>query len=122
MHVRNRAGTRIEETARTVDLIEQMIRQIIPANQVEMIVDNMGIPYSGIHLSYNTTGTMSAADCDIMVSLKENHDRTNRFVEATRARMHPDFTDVGAWFPPADIVSQYDLHSLDDLRNLPLYP
>ena len=106
MHVRMRAGTRIEETARTVDQIEQMMRQIIPANQVEMIVDNMGIPYSGINLSYNTTGTMSAADGDILVSLKENHDPTNRFVEAIRARMHHDFPDVGVWFPPADIVSQ----------------
>lgn len=78
MHVRMRAGTRIEETALTVDQIEQMMRQIIPANPVEMIVDNMGIPYSGINLSYDTTGTMSAADCDIMVSLKENHDPTNK--------------------------------------------
>ncbi|HYY31537.1 MAG TPA: efflux RND transporter permease subunit [Chthoniobacterales bacterium] len=106
MHARMRAGTRIEETARTVDQIEQMMRQIIPANQVAMIVDNMGIPYSGINLSYNTTGTMSSADCDILVSLKENHDPTNRFVEAIRARMHQDFPDVGVWFPPADIVSQ----------------
>jgi multidrug efflux pump subunit AcrB len=100
MHVRRRAGTRIEETARTVDQIEQMMRQIIPANQVEMIVDNMGIPYSGINLSYNTTGTMSSADCDILVSLKENHDPTNKFVEAIRARMHHDFPDVGVWFRP----------------------
>jgi multidrug efflux pump subunit AcrB len=106
MHVRTRAGTRIEETARTVDQIEQMMRQIIPANQVAMIVDNMGIPYSGINTSYNTTGMMSAADCDILVSLKENHDPTNKFVEAIRAGMHHDFPDVGVWFPPADIVSQ----------------
>jgi multidrug efflux pump subunit AcrB len=106
MHVRMRAGTRIEETARTVDQIEQMLRQIIPANQLEMIVDNMGIPYSGINLSYNTTGTMSAADCDILVSLKEKHDPTNKFVEAIRTRTNQDFPDVGYWFPPADIVSQ----------------
>jgi multidrug efflux pump subunit AcrB len=106
MHVRMRAGTRIEETAQTVDQIEQMMRQIIPANQVQMIVDNTGIPYSGINLSYNTTGTMSSADCDILVSLKENHDPTNQFVETIRTRMHQDFPDVGVWFPPADIVSQ----------------
>jgi multidrug efflux pump subunit AcrB len=106
MHVRTRAGTRIEETARTVDQIEQMIRQIIPANQVQMIVDNMGIPYSGINTSYNNTGTMSPADCDILVSLKENHDATEKFVQAIRARMPHDFPDVGVWFPPADIVSQ----------------
>ena len=95
MHVRMRAGTRIEETARTVDQIEQMMRQIIPANQLEMVVDNMGIPYSGINTSYNTTGTMSAADCDILVSLKENHDPTNHFVETIRTRMHHAFP--GCW-------------------------
>src|ERR1700740_867185 len=106
MHVRMRARPRIEETSRTVDLIEQMIRQIIPANQVQMIVDNMGIPYSGINTSYNTTGTMSAADCDIMVSLKENHDPTNHFVDTIRTSMNQHFPDVGYWFPPADIVSQ----------------
>jgi hydrophobe/amphiphile efflux-1 (HAE1) family protein len=106
MHVRTRPGTRIEETARTVDLIEQMIRQVIPASQVKMIVDNMGIPYSGINTSYNNTGTMSAADCDIMVSLNEKHSPTDQFVQAIRARMPHDFPDVGVWFPPADIVSQ----------------
>ena len=106
MHVRTRPGTRIEETARTTDQIEQMIRQIIPANQVNMIVDNMGIPYSGINTSYNNTGTMSAADCDILVSLNEKHSPTDQFVQAIRARMPHDFPDVGVWFPPADIVSQ----------------
>jgi multidrug efflux pump subunit AcrB len=106
MHVRTRAGTRIEETARTVDQIEQLIRQIIPTNQMQMVVDNMGIPYSGINTSYNNTGTMSPADCDILVSLKQNHDPTEKFVQAIRARMPHDFPDVGVWFPPADIVSQ----------------
>jgi multidrug efflux pump subunit AcrB len=106
MHVRTRPGTRIEETARTADQIEQMIRQVIPADQLKMIVDNMGIPYSGINTSYNNTGTMSAADCDILVSLNENHSPTDQFVQAVRARMPHDFPDVGVWFPPADIVSQ----------------
>jgi len=106
MHVRTRPGTRIEETARTVDQIEQMIREIIPANQVNMVVDNMGIPYSGINTSYNNTGTMSAADADILVSLNGNHSPTDGFIQAIRGRMPHDFPDVGVWFPPADIVSQ----------------
>jgi hypothetical protein len=67
MHVRMKPGTRIEETARTADAIEQMLRRIIPASQLKGIVDNLGIPYSGINLSYNTTGTTSAADGDILV-------------------------------------------------------
>jgi multidrug efflux pump subunit AcrB len=106
MHIRTRAGTRIEETARTVDQIEQMIRQVIPANQVQQIIDNLGIPYSGINESYNNTGTMSSADGDILVSLKPNHEPTDKFVQAIRSRMPHDFPDVTVWFPPADIVSQ----------------
>ena len=106
MHVRVKSGTRIEETARSIDQIEQMIRQVIPANQLHGIIDNLGIPYSGINISYNTTGTMSPADGDILVSLNENHDPTDKFVQAIRTRMHQDFPDVGVWFPPADIVAQ----------------
>jgi CzcA family heavy metal efflux pump len=106
MHVRVKAGTRIEQTARSVDQIEQMIRQVVPANQLQGIVDNLGIPYSGINVSYNTTGTMSPADGDILVSLNGNHDPTDKFVQAIRTRMQHDFPDVGVWFPPADIVAQ----------------
>jgi hypothetical protein len=65
---------RIEETARSIDQIEQMIRQIIPADQVQGIIDNLGIPYSGINVPYNTTGTTSPADGDILVALKAKHD------------------------------------------------
>jgi CzcA family heavy metal efflux pump len=106
MHVRVKSGTRIEETARSIDQIEQMIRQVIPANQLRGVLDNLGIPYSGINTSYNNTGTMSPADGDILVSLNENHDPTDKFVQVIRTRMHHDFPDVGVWFPPADIVGQ----------------
>src|SRR6202521_3690039 len=106
MHARMKAGTRIEETARSVDQIEQMIRQIIPANQLQGIIDNLGIPYSGINTSYNNTGTMSSADGDILVTLSPKHDPTNNFVQAIRARMHHEFPDVSVWFPPADMVAQ----------------
>jgi CzcA family heavy metal efflux pump len=106
MHVRMRSGTRIEETARSVDQIEQMIRQIIPADQLQGIIDNLGIPYSGINTSYNTTGTMSPADGDILVTLSPKHDPTDKFVQAIRARMHKEFPDVGVWFPPPDIATQ----------------
>jgi hypothetical protein len=80
MHIRMKPGTRVEETARTADEIEQMLHRIIPASQLDGIIDNLGIPYSGINLSYNTTGTTSAADGDILVSLKEHHNPTNQFI------------------------------------------
>src|ERR1700756_25714 len=106
LHVRMKTGMRIEETARNVDLIEQMIRQVIPANQLQGIIDNLGIPYSGINTSYNNTGTMSAADADILVSLDEKHDPTDNFVQRIRTRLQKDFPGVSSWFPPADIVAQ----------------
>jgi multidrug efflux pump subunit AcrB len=106
MHIRMKAGTRIEETARTTDEIEHMLRRTIPADQLEGIIDNLGIPYSGINLSYNTSGTTSAADGDILVSLKENHGPTNQIIRAIRRQMPQQFPDVEFWFPPADIVAQ----------------
>jgi multidrug efflux pump subunit AcrB len=106
MHIRMKAGTRIEETARTTDEVEHMLRQLIPAGQLDGIIDNLGIPYSGINTSYNTSGTTSAADGDIIVSLKENHGPTNQFIRAIRREMPQQFPDVEFWFPPADIVAQ----------------
>ena len=106
MHIRMRAGTRIEETARTVDEVEQMLRRTIPANQLDGIIDNLGIPYSGINTSYNTSGTTSSADGDIIVSLKENHSPTNDYIRAIRRQMPRNFPEVEFWFPPADIVAQ----------------
>ena len=94
LHVRMRSGTRIEETARRVDLIEQMIRRVIPSGQLDGIIDNLGIPYSGINTSYNTTGTVSAADGDILVSLRPQHEPTNHFIRPIRQRLEQDFPDV----------------------------
>jgi multidrug efflux pump subunit AcrB len=106
LHVRMPSGTRIEETARHVDRIEDMIRQVIPAGQLQGIIDNLGIPYSGINLSYNTTGTMSPADGDILVSLTPKHEPTDKFTELIRERLQRDFPTVSFWYPPADIVAQ----------------
>src|ERR1700751_3401082 len=106
LHVRVRSGTRIEETARQVDLIEKMIRQVIPPDQLTGIIDNEGIPYSGINTAYNDTGTVSSADGDILVSLSRGHEPTDKFVRLIRLRLHQDFPDVAYWFPADDPVSQ----------------
>src|SRR6202167_5349340 len=73
MHVRAQPGTRIEETARLFDLIEQIVRQTIPPDQLDNIVDNIGLPYSGINMAYQNTGTIGPEDGDALISLKENH-------------------------------------------------
>jgi multidrug efflux pump subunit AcrB len=106
LHVRAKSGTRIEEVARQVDQIEAAIRQEIPKEQLKGIIDNIGLPYSGINLTYSNSGVASAADADILVSLNPKHDPTARFVSAVRQRMHRDFPGITASFPPADIVAQ----------------
>ena len=106
LHVRTKSGTRIEEVARQVDRIETAIRQEIPKEQLQGIIDNIGLPYSGINLTYSNSGVASAADADILVSLDTKHDPTAQFVHKIRQRMHRDFPGKTASFPPADIVAQ----------------
>src|SRR4029077_11767972 len=106
LHIRAKSGTRIEEVARQVDKIEDAIREEIPKDQLKGIIDNIGLPYSGINLTYSNSGVASAADTDILVSLAEKHDPTIRFVDKVRKRVHDDFPGVITSFPPADIVAQ----------------
>src|SRR5260370_20138139 len=73
IHVRAQVGTRIEETARLSDEVEQKIRQTIPPNQLASVVTNMGLPISGINVAYSNTGTIGPSDADILASLHENH-------------------------------------------------
>src|SRR6266581_1985063 len=73
LHVRAQTGTRIEETAKLVDEAEKAIRNVIPAGELRGILDNIGLPVSGINLSYSDSGVTGPADADIMVSLQQNH-------------------------------------------------
>ena len=77
MHVRAQPGTRIEETARLFDLIEQTVRSTIPPDQLDNIVDNIGLPFSGINMAYQNTGTIGPEDGDALISLKEDHAPTD---------------------------------------------
>jgi multidrug efflux pump subunit AcrB len=106
LHVRANTGTRIEETAVVVDHVEASIRREIPANELQGIIDNIGIPVSGINLSYNDSGTAGPADADIMVSLKTGHRPTVGYVRNLRLAFNRDFPGVTFYFLPADIVSE----------------
>src|SRR5215472_9271264 len=106
LHVRGRAGLRIEETARLVDQVEQEIRRQVPSNQINTILDNIGLPYSGINLSYSNSGTIGTSDAEILVSLKPNHQPTEDFVRRLRGELPREFPGVEFFFQPADIVSQ----------------
>jgi multidrug efflux pump subunit AcrB len=106
MHVRAQPGTRIEETARLFDLVEQTVRQTIPPDQLDNIVDNIGLPYSGINMAYQNTGTIGPMDGDALISLKEDHGPTDAFVKQLRTLLPQKFPDATFSFLPADIVSQ----------------
>ena len=106
LHVRAKTGTRIEETARLVDLVENSIRRVIPAQEVDSILDNIGLPYSTINYMHNTSGLIGAADADILVSLKENHRPTAEYVRELRKSLVAEFPGNTFYFLPADIVTQ----------------
>src|SRR2546422_8101168 len=106
LHVRAKSGTRIEETARLVDLVEDSIRQVIPPEELDNILDNIGLPYSTINWMYSTSGTIGAGDTDILVSLKENHHPTADYVRALRQRLPGESPGTTFSFLPADMVTQ----------------
>jgi CzcA family heavy metal efflux pump len=106
MHVRAQPGTRIEETARLFDLVEQTVRQIIPPDQLDSVVDNIGLPFSGINMAYQNTGTIGPEDGDALISLKPDHAPTNSFVKQLRTFLPRKFPGTTFSFLPADIVSQ----------------
>ncbi len=107
LHLRARSGTRIEETAKLVDEVEHSIRKEIPESDMQGILDNIGIPNSGISLSYSNNGLIGAGDADILVSLKsERSHRTDDYVRSLRQKLNREFPGTMFYFLPADIVSQ----------------
>ena len=106
LHIRAKTGTRIEETARLCDNIEAALRKEIPAKDLDGILDNIGLPYSGINTSYSNSGVVGSADADIMVSLKEGHAPTADYQRKLRLDLPKEFPGTLFMFQPADIVSQ----------------
>jgi multidrug efflux pump subunit AcrB len=106
LHVRAFTGTRIEESAALVDRVEASIRSHIPARELGSIIDNIGLPVSGINLSYNDSGTAGTADTDITVALKPGHKPTADYVRSLRLALNREFPGVVFYFLPADIVSE----------------
>ena len=106
LHMRAPTGTRIEETALLADRVEAAIREIVPPDQLETILDNLGAPNSGINLSYSNAGTIGAMDGEILLSLREGHRPTEQFVTKLRAELPKRFPGIEFFFQPADIITQ----------------
>src|SRR5262245_35624860 len=106
MHVRTQVGTRVEESARQFADVQKAITRLIPPHELGTIVDNIGMPISGINMSYNNTGVIGPQDADIQIKLKEAHRPTAEHVAVLRQELPALFPGVSFAFLPADIVSQ----------------
>jgi len=106
LHLRAPTGTRIEETAALCDHVEDAIRKEIPQNEIRSVIDNIGLPYSGINLSYSNSAPIGPGDADILVALTKDHRPTAEYEHNLRLKLNQEFPGVTFYFLPADIVSQ----------------
>jgi multidrug efflux pump subunit AcrB len=106
LHMRVKSGTRIEETAKLCDEVEQHIRKVVPVAQMDNILDNIGLPYSTLNFQHATSGLIGAGDADILVSLKEDHTPTANYVRTLRSELPREFPGTTFYFLPSDIVTQ----------------
>jgi CzcA family heavy metal efflux pump len=106
LHMRAPTGTRIEETSALCDRVEADIRSQIPPTELVSIIDNIGLPYSSINLSYSNSAPIGASDADILVELAQKHHPTVQYVRLLRAKLTHDFPGVEFYDLPTDIVSK----------------
>jgi multidrug efflux pump subunit AcrB len=106
LHVRAPTGIRVEQTAALVDHVENAIREVIPAHELANVVDNIGLPVSGINLTYGNSGTIGSGDADVLISLTADHGPTAEYVRRLREVLPQQFPGMSFAFLPADIVSQ----------------
>jgi multidrug efflux pump subunit AcrB len=106
LHIRGQTGLRVEDTAALVDHIEAAMREVIPQNEIDSMVDNVGLPVSAINMTYANSGTFGSSDADILVALKPDHAPTAGYLRQLRVRLPQEFPGTVFGFLPADIVSQ----------------
>jgi multidrug efflux pump subunit AcrB len=106
LHLRAPTGMRIEDTADLCDLVEQSIRKQIPATEVHNVIDNIGLPYSGINLSYSNSAPVGTSDADILVTLNADHHPTDNYIHHLRLTLPKEFPGATFAFLPADMVGQ----------------
>ncbi len=107
LHVRAPTGTRIEETERIFHQVENTIRDVIPADELELILDNIGLPVGGVNLAFSDTATVGPSDGEILVALKSHrHGPTDEYIKQLRQRLRKEFPHLTFFFQPSDIVTQ----------------
>src|SRR5438128_9624608 len=119
LHVRGPAGTRIEETQRLFAAVEEHVRKVVPADELDVVIDNIGVPVSGINLTLGDPSMISSADGEMLISLKPKHGPTAGYVHALRNDLASAFPQATFFFLAADISTQilnFGLSSPVDVR------
>ena len=106
LHMRAATGTRIEETARLSDQVEQSIRELIPEKELDAVLANIGVTISSMNMSYNNAGTFGVIDSEILISLKQGHEPTRTHIDRLRAELPRLYPGTEFYFQPPDIISQ----------------
>ncbi len=106
LHVRAPAGTRLEATEERFYQVGRAIRGVIPPNEIDNVLDNIGLPVSGINLAFSDNATIGEADGEILVALTPKHKPTAQYMHILREKLHRDFPDMEFFFAAPDIVSQ----------------
>jgi multidrug efflux pump subunit AcrB len=106
LHVRAPAGTRLEKTQQYFSDVEKEIRKLVGSDQIDVMLDNIGLPYSGINIALSDSATVGPMDGEILISLTEKHESTAKIIAMLRRELPKRFAELQFFFQPADIVDQ----------------
>ena len=106
LHVRAPPGTRLERTQQYFADVEAQIRKLVGNDQIDVMLDNIGLPYSGINIALSDSATVGPMDGEILISLNEKHEPTARLIAMLRRELPKRFAELQFFFQPADIVDQ----------------
>jgi multidrug efflux pump subunit AcrB len=106
LHVRAPAGTRLERTEQYFSEVETQIRKLVGNDQIDVMLDNIGLPYSGINIALSDSATVGPMDGEILISLTEKHEATAKIIATLRHELPKRFAELQFFFQPADIVDQ----------------
>jgi multidrug efflux pump subunit AcrB len=107
LHVKAPSGTRIEKTEQIFSAVESEIRKTIPPNEIELILDNIGVPAEAFNLAFGDSATIGTSDGEILVSLKKQRSKsTPEYMKLLRMHLVDTFPDLTFYYQPADIVNQ----------------
>lgn len=107
LHVKAPSGTRVEKTEQAFSAVEAEIRKVIPPEEIELLIDNIGVPAEAFNMAFGDSATIGTADGEILVSLKHHRKHsTPEYMKLVRNALNDKFPNLTFYYQPADIVNQ----------------